>query len=274
MIFKCTIDKQEANMKREGLFWGGLLVVLGVLLLLENLGLFPPKVSAWGIFWAVVLIWVGVRGVIAGLGGRANKIETVAIPIGQLSAGDIQIEHGAGRLNIDGSAALGNLLNGQFSGGVSYRVDGSKVFLSVLPHNFSFWGFTPYHSLDWSVGLTRSIPISLRIQSGASDNRLNLIDLRVTKLRVEVGASSTRMTLPNQAGQTKAILKSGAAAMKVEIPEGVAGRISVQSGLASITINSRRFPLMGNYYQSSDYDTAQNRVDISVETGVGSVEII
>ena len=261
-------------MKREGLFWGGLLVVLGVLLLLDNLGLFPPTVSAWGIFWAVVLIWIGLRGVIAGLGNRSNKTETVAIPLGQLSTGEVRIEHGAGRLVIDGSAAPENLLNGQFTGGVSYRVDGTRVYLAVPPYNFGFWGFTPYHALDWSVGLNRSIPLTLRLQSGASDNQINLVDLRVTELRIEVGASSTRVTMPSRAGQTKAILKSGAAAMKVGIPEGVAAKINVQSGLSSITINSKRFPQIGNYYQSTDYDTAQNRVDISVETGVGSVEII
>ena len=260
-------------MKREGLFWGGLLVVLGILLLLENLGLLPSRVSAWGLFWAVVLIWVGVRGVLAGFGSRSNKTEIVAIPIGQLSSSVIHIEHGAGRLKIDGSANPGNLLDGQFTGGVSYRVDDSKVNLTVLPHDFGLWSISPYRGLDWSVGLTRTIPLTLQVQSGASENHLNLADLQVTELRVEVGASSTQVTLPSHAGQTKATLKSGAAAMKVEVPQGVAARIFVQSGLASISINPRRFPQMGNTYQSPDYDSAQNRVEISVETGVGSVEI-
>lgn len=187
-------------MKREGLFWGGLFVLLGILLLLENLGLLPPKVSGWGIFWAILLIGVGVRGVIAGLGSKPGKAETVAIPIGKITTGEIRIEHGAGKLNIDASADPGYLLNGQFTSGVSYRVDGSRIYLSALPHNFGFWNFIPYHSLDWKIGLSRSTPITLRIESGASDNQINLSDLRVTDLRMDVGASSTQLIMPRQAG--------------------------------------------------------------------------
>lgn len=62
--------------------------------------------------------------------------------------------------------------------------------------------------------------------------------------------------------------------MKIELPEEVAGKISVQSGLSSVAINPRRFPLSGSYYISPDYDMVQNRIEISVETGVGSVEIV
>ena len=43
---------------RHQLFWPGVLIVLGIYLLLNNLGLLDWV--RWGIFWPVVIIAVGV----------------------------------------------------------------------------------------------------------------------------------------------------------------------------------------------------------------------
>jgi hypothetical protein len=44
--------------------------------------------------------------------------------------------------------------------------------------------------------------------------------------------------------------------------------------MSSTSIDRARFPQNGNVYQSPDYPGAPNRIDIQLETGVGSVEII
>jgi hypothetical protein len=59
----------------------------------------------------------------------------------------------------------------------------------------------------------------------------------------------------------------------VRVPSGVAARIRIRGGLAGIKVDQNRFPRMGDTYQSADYDTAPNKVDVDIETGVGSVEI-
>jgi hypothetical protein len=43
--------------------------------------------------------------------------------------------------------------------------------------------------------------------------------------------------------------------------------------LSEISVDQNRFPRTGNGYQSADYDTAANKVDILIETGVGSVKV-
>jgi hypothetical protein len=45
-------------MRRNGVFWGGILILLGLLFLLDNLGIF--SVSVWSLFWPVLLIAFGV----------------------------------------------------------------------------------------------------------------------------------------------------------------------------------------------------------------------
>ena len=96
----------------------------------------------------------------------------------------------------------------------------------------------------------------------------------MVELDIDTGASSTEVTLPANAGNTLVDIDSGAASVKVSIPTGVAARIRVKSGIASVNVDSNRFPRQdGGLYQSADYPTAANRADITIDTGVGSVDV-
>jgi hypothetical protein len=52
-----------ANTKRESLFWGLIILVLGMLFLLKNFGL---EINVWdllGKYWPLVLIYIGVKNI-------------------------------------------------------------------------------------------------------------------------------------------------------------------------------------------------------------------
>jgi hypothetical protein len=49
--------------------------------------------------------------------------------------------------------------------------------------------------------------------------------------------------------------------------------VRFEGGLASIDVDQNRFPRAGGVYRSPDYDTAQNKVDIEVKAGVGSLDV-
>jgi hypothetical protein len=128
-------------------------------------------------------------------------------------------------------------------------------------------------ALDWDLVLNGSIPLSLELETGASETRLSLTDLQVRDLRVSTGASSTTVDLPARAGMTRVRIESGAAAAKLRVPQGVAAHVTVRGALAGIRVDESRFHKSGDTYRSPDWETAQNRVEILVETGVGSVEV-
>lgn len=111
------------------------------------------------------------------------------------------------------------------------------------------------------------------MEVGASDTCLDLTGLRVMELRLRTGASSTEVRLPAHAGHTRASIKTGVSSLFLLIPEGVAAHIQTKGGLAAITVDRARFPQTGGIYRSPDFETAENRVEIEVETGVGSVDI-
>ena len=267
-------------MRRSTLFWGVILVLFGILLLLNSLGILT--VNVWGMIWPLILIAVGL-GILWGIlvGDPTAGVEEATIPLEGAGRARVRVQHGAGRLQVDSSAGPGELVTGTFRGGLAHRVrrdgDALDVEMRTPPHNLPFfmmpWNWGRRGGLDWSVGLNSEIPISLSLETGASDVRLDLADLRVTELRLQTGASATRLTLPANAGHTRAEIHSGAASVSVRVPSGVAARIRAKSGMAEVKIDRNRFPRTGDTYQSPDYDTASNKVDLYVETGVGSMDI-
>jgi hypothetical protein len=264
-------------MHRNSIFWGILLVLLGGLFLLENMGLLPQWINVWGLIWPLLLIGLGVQALIRATNrGSALSEETVRLPLEEAAQAQVRMYHGAGELRVDDRAGADELLNGTFTGGVEKSVSRSgsetRVDLRVPSGTFNTW-FDGSHGLNWTVGLSPQIPLRLELEVGASRNWIDLRNLQVKELRLSTGASASTITFPEHAGQTTAWLKSGAASVEVSIPQGVAARIRMRGGLASMNVDALRFPRIGDEYQSADYATAENRLDLDVETGVGSVSV-
>jgi hypothetical protein len=268
-------------MRKSTLFWGITIIVIGVLLLVSNI----LDINIGRLIWPLLMIAAGawiLWGIVAGRRGSEEfETEEATIPLEGATKAHIRINHGAGRLSVNSGAGPDELATGSFRGGLDYQKTRDGDTLSVhmgvrapmqrFANPWSWWG--PGRSLDWSVSLNDTIALSLDLQTGANEARIDLTDLQVTELQLQTGASSTRITLPASAGHTKAAIRSGAASVSVRVPTGVAARIQAQSGLAEVRVDRSRFTRMGGVYQSEDYATAENKVDIDIETGVGSVDV-
>jgi hypothetical protein len=246
---------------------------MGGLFLLNTLGIMV--VNVWRVFWPALLIVLGLWVLINVMAGpaRAERAD-VYIPLQGAQKGHVHLRYGAGRLAVSAGAREGELLGGTFEGGIDYRTrrteSGLEAILSSTSGPFFLW---PQGPREWHVNLTNAVPLSLDIEVGAAEARYDLTDLRVTDLKLETGASETELTLPARAGFTRARIKSGAAEVRVHIPEGVAARIKATGGLADIQVDSSRFPRQGDVYWSANYDSAEHKVEIDAETGVGSLKI-
>jgi hypothetical protein len=124
------------------------------------------------------------------------------------------------------------------------------------------------------VTLRPNLPLSLTVQTGATQARLDLSQLRVSSLDVAMGAAETWVRLPENAGATTAHFSGGATSLTLEIPDGVAAQIRTRGGLNTVSVDQSRFPAAGtDVYRSPDYDSAQNKVDITIETGVSTIHV-
>jgi hypothetical protein len=252
--------------------------IFGAALLAGNLF----SINVWPYLWPAALIFIGGWFLVGSqIRPKAVETEEVTIPLQGASRAGIRIRHGAGRLAIRGGAGPNVLAAGSFSGGLQHTenrrgdtLDADLRVPSGAWMNFGGpWIFGPWNPILWDMRLNETIPMTLDLETGAGESQMDFSALRVEDISLKTGASSSEMTLPARAGKTRVKVTSGAASVVLRVPDGVAARISVESGLAGITINQNRFPRSGEGYQSPDYDRAQNSADIRIETGVGAVEI-
>ncbi|MEW5940091.1 MAG: hypothetical protein AB1750_10540 [Chloroflexota bacterium] len=251
-------------MRNGNLFWGGILVLLGVLMAFK----------ATEFFWPIVLIAVGGWIIWGAYLRGAGKTEAVSVDLQGAREVSLKISHGAGRLQVGAGASMGKALEGECTEGarVHSHLAGDRLEVRVgtdvtfIP----FIGTT--RGLEWNLRLSREVPFALELETGANQSSIDLREARVTSLRLQTGASFTDLTLP-ASGQLTAQVQMGAAELKIHVPEGVAGRIRSQSGLAEINVNQSRFPNVNGIYESPDFGTSPNRFDMMIEAGVGKVSI-
>ncbi len=260
-------------MRRQEIFWGVVLLLGGILLLVGNV----LEFNVWQLLWPLFLIALGgwiLWGTLTG--SEPAESETLSLPLEDARRALVRLKYGAGELRVEGPAQSGTLVTGAFGGGVRHTLQRRGDDLELVlrsPSNVWAWPWMP-HERRWSLRLAPDLDLEVHVESGASDTWLDLTELRVRRLQIETGASSTKVLLPADVRETRVEVEAGAASVDLKVPEGVAARIHTEVGLASVSIDQERFPRTGaGRYQSPEYETATRRADIRLEGGVGSMAV-
>jgi hypothetical protein len=254
--------------------WPVAWIVAGLLLLASTTGRLergPLETldAAWP--WAAIALgmWFVLGGV---LPLRAPAVEAFQRPLGALADAGVRVRFGGGALTVR-PAAPGRLVDGTFRGGVTWREP--RAGRIELEQDTSMGVPWLDHEADWDLGVTAEVPLDLRVDCGASRSVLDLTELRLRSLELHSGASQTRVRLPRSAGATAVRAETGAAELIVEVPAGVAVRVRSRMALGATSVDEARFPrTAAGTYESPDYATAANRVDLDLQGGVGAVRIV
>lgn len=273
-----------------GQFWPVLLVLAGAELIFgrSSLGatiatilLIMTVVAVLGSLLFLAPVLGSGNAPLVGMSSSSLVVDRLTQELGNAKHATIDLEHGAGRLVIGAlpagstqliEAELGHGQGSAIERSVQERNGGTYVQL----RSHAGWNGFPSGGgfrQDWTIRLAPGVPTDLQVRGGASSVAMDLSDLRVRNLSVESGASEVNVTLPQASGFTTARVQTGAAGVYINVPAGVAARITSQSGLSDTNIDTIRFPRNGNYYQSPDYDTAANRVDLRIESGVSEITV-
>jgi hypothetical protein len=252
--------------------WPVAWVIVGGVLLWSttgSLGVGPIELLAEWWPWALVVLggWFLIGAVVSG----GLRMETLDLPLGDAQQALVEIKFGAGELHTR-RAAPGALVEGTFQGGVKHWSDGTgRVELRQ-----DLDGGIPWLDREtrWDVGLTSEVPLDLRLDVGAYRGTVDLSDLRLRTLELHTGASETLVRLPRAAGSTEVKAEAGAASLTMEVPTGVAARIRSRMALGATRIDETRFPRVGDVYQSVEFGTSPNQIDIDVRGGVGSFTVV
>jgi hypothetical protein len=266
--------------------WPVVLVLIGIELLLAHR---VPWLALAGL--AAVVLIVGAVSIHLGMPATTDTGVTTTnqTDLGGANQAAVTVRFGAGTLNLgpilqplpNQLASMSYQGPQQLAPQPRYSVSSGGV--GQLEYQSSARGgpgFVPFvdgrsDAAQMDLTLAPNVPItSLNVQTGATDARLDLSSLRVSTLELSIGAATTWLRFPEAAGLTTAHISGGASTLTVEIPQGVAAQIQIRGGLSTVNVDQSRFPQVSdNLYRSPDYDTAANKVDLSIETGVTTIQI-
>ncbi len=290
-------------------FWGFLLILTGGLFLAFNLGALPWGVwatlwRAWPVLlvlWGVSLLlrplgWVGavITGAVALLAAGGilfyayttyhHGPETGAVTLSQdLEPGvrtvAVQIDFGAGTINLDGQAPEGQLASGTLGyvlrePEVRYTASGADARLRVSMASGTWTNLPPGgRPPRWDIHLNPAPTYTLDLDTGACSTELDLSALKVAELTMDTGASDARITFGDAGLDTKARLSFGAASVVVRVPRSVGVKVSMSTGLVGSNLSQNGFAKQGGDWVSSGYAGKASRLDIRVEAGASSFNV-
>jgi len=288
--------------------WGIILLFLGIVFLLQNLGALP-----WGLwgslwrFWPVLIIIIGlgillrrynvwllsllILAVLCACLGIAIwqygpsppagvVTESYSEPLGNIERAEIEVDFTGGSLTVvslpstspsfvEASSEVRNGIGGIRADFHRQNSEG-RLFLTTERVDKKLWGEV---GIRWEVRLTRNAALMLNIKSAASNIALDFGELVIAQLRLDMDAGNCTVRMPTSAGTTHAYIDADAANIEVTIPEGVAARIRADIDLSNLDIDESRFPKRGDYYVSQNFEIANNRIDLEINCDVGRVEV-
>jgi hypothetical protein len=148
---------------------------------------------------------------------------------------------------------------------------------------------------EWRIRLNPTVACDITTRSGGGNVALDLAGMAVTRVSAETGGGNLAVVLPDGAADLDVAARTGAGAVSIEVgavrgtavvnarsgagnvvvrlPGGVAARIHATTGLGKAILDPRFSRVDGTTYASPDYDTATDRVEITLHSGAGNVSV-
>jgi len=212
--------------------------------------------------------------------------QNLAEPLGTATAAKVAIDNGDGNLAIDGLISGEQLLA---SGTLQYlekqglpirtlNTSNSQATLKLKASGGGQpWFRFPWHTCngatEWQIHLNPKVQFDLTAHSDGGNVRLDLAGMAVTHVAADTGGGNMDVVLPEDAANLSVTAKSGAGNVVVHIPGNVAARIHATTGLGKAIVDPKFSKIDKNTYQSSDFDSAANRVEITIHSGAGNVSV-
>lgn len=170
--------------------------------------------------------------------------------------------------------------------------------------------------LLWDIGLSKQVPLDLRIRGGVGKTELNLQELDVTALRFSSGTGEVNAILPAPdrnyeakidcgVGRVDVVVphsadlrldvnggtgefnveigenvdlhlnvSAGVGAVNIKLPQGAAVKLTGKRGIGSIRVpDTMARAGAGDVWQSVNYETAERRITIQYNGGIGALHL-
>lgn len=290
--------------RREGWIGATLVIALGVVFLLSNLGYL--SLSVWQVLirlWPLFLVaagldllvgrrsWLGsllglllILAILVGslwvMGGSVFSVR--GLPTSQLeqaldgaTQARVVINHDAGSLRLEASDDNQMLLVGSGPVGEGrtftkdYQNQDGKANL-VVRVSGEDGPMVNTNQSTYDYQLNSTIPIELEINQGAGEVDLNLAQLRITDLNADQAVGQITVLLP--ASTFTGNIDGAIGQITIIVPKDVGLKILASTALVSVQAPSD-FQKTDQVYTSANFDQATTQIELKVNLAIGTVKI-
>ncbi len=296
---------------RRGVFWPLVLIAVGLVFLLANFGYISPiSVVALLSLWPLLLVLAGIDIAFARRWPLATLVaEVVVIGFGlallaarpPLFAGDwfsfgtdgsggesdisvrrdsvgslaLRLSGGAGTFRVSGGSTQ---LVEAHSGRADLRLrrnerSGDRADIRIDQGASGGPRFGGRPAADVETKIASDVPTSLELNYGAGDFNIDLRELRITDVRLNVGASSLQLALPKPSGDVPVTVNAGASSVVIVVPDGVEARVSTTGAITSMRSDNARLSAAGGSAETAGFASARDRVTVRVTAGASSITV-
>ena len=264
----------DKNPQVRSFFWPILLVGVGIIWLLRNLG-FIPQFSLGAIlqFWPLLLIVLGLDILFSRrfpwIGTAVGLIAVAAIVVYLVSGPSLGLNTGSTVLNetfsepsqgtstvkyvFDTASSPVNisvldeddkeliLANFTHRGVINFDVSGTKektVHISEDFENSTWlnWDFS-FDRLKWDIALNPNVPADVKLNGGSGSIDMDLRGLSLNTLALDLGSGSSDLWLPQSSQEYEAEIESGSGSVTIDLPEETSLILSLDTGSGSTSVN-------------------------------------
>ncbi|MPM60596.1 hypothetical protein SDC9_107448 [bioreactor metagenome] len=263
----------DNHRNRRSFCWPTLLIGVGLVWLLVNLGVIAPfNVSTILKLWPLLLIvlgmdilfahrytWIGsllgllaVAGVVGflilaprtgSLNNNAVLTEQFSEPVGDAMSADFNFETASEPVEIYSIGGATNLIDANLShyGTIGFVVSGSTsksihLFENTDTSSWLNWNWALNES-KWDIGLNSEIPASIVLDGGSGSINADLSELQLKSLTADLGSGSSNFTLPESNSSLLVNIDSGSGAVNLSLPEKTNLTLRIQSGSGAVNVS-------------------------------------
>ena len=268
-----TMDKPKRDHRqRQSLFWPIILIGIGLIWLLNNLGILSTANIAvlfrlWPLFLIIIgldmligrdsprlrpllgigavvlLVVLAIIGPSLGLsGGQDVETRVYDVEVAGAEAAEFRMDASSAPVNIRALTDSANLAEMQIvdSGRIDMEyVEGVLATISLdkrADFGFGFFAEPEGETRRWDIGLSDRVPLNLDLELASGNSQLDLSALSITDLKIDAGSGNVALKLPGGAYRIES--EHGSGRWVVEVPPRSAFDWQIDDlGSGNLTIN-------------------------------------
>lgn len=254
--------------------WPVMVIAIGVDIMIGRRTLW---LSALGLLAVLVLlvglVWLMGDGLTV-FSGQPIPDENISQPVGSAQNARISLAPATGQVSVVAASDDALLLSGAINYATEndvrsdYHQQGDTAVYELKSHSTAIM---PGSRRGWDLAINAQIPTQLEVSMGAGEVELDLTGTQVTALDASQGVGNLAVTLPAGVAM-QADVSQAIGQISIQVPAEAALRVEVSKAISSLNIPPN-FERRGDYYYSPGYETADERLELSLSQAIGNISI-